>query len=493
MQSSEPHEAGVGAATYEDEGTEKISVDDAGNDGTYDEEEDEALAAFTSPADNEVAVLLGRGNNHWITRNRGKKWHRFETKLGPARLLPLSFHASDSKRIILNTGVGRDTQALYTDDGFKTIQPLREKAIRCMWAKEKPNFTTGHEEQDKSRTLCLLPGQLSWRSNAQRMLISDDYFENEEEPGLEDGRPQRGIVNMVSSSRYLLAARRSDATSEMALYSSQDSINWNRALFSQQKIEADGFTVMESTNYSIQVDIMVTPNSPFQRSPMGMLYTSNYNGTYFTKNEEYTNRNLLGFVDFEKIENIQGITLSNIVSNGEDVLEIGAEKKVVSRISFDDGRNYQPLNADGKELHLHSFTEMRNQGRVFSSKAPGLVMGVGNTGESLRDYKDGDLWVSKDAGVNWYRGLEGAHKYEFGDQGSVLVAVYDEEPTDKLMYSLNFGKDWDSVKLGDEKVKPAILTTIPDSTSLKFVLTAINPRGSEDEYSMYSIDFGALD
>ncbi|KAI9709845.1 MAG: vacuolar protein sorting/targeting protein PEP1 [Chrysothrix sp. TS-e1954] len=453
----------------------------------------EAIAAFTSPADNDVAVVLGRGTNHWITRDRAKHWHKFESELSPARALPLSFHASDSKKIILNTGFGRETQALYTDDGFKTVQPLREKALRCMWAKEKPNFTTGNKDQDKDRTLCLVAGQLSWRANAQRMLISDDYFENEEEPGLDDGRPQRGVVNMVSSSRYLVAARRSEATSEMALYSSQDSIKWNRAMFSQQKLEADGFTVMESTNYSIQVDIMVTPNSPFQRSPMGMLYTSNYNGTYFTKSEEYTNRNLLGFVDFEKIQSIQGITLSNIVSNGDDVLEIGAAKEVVSRITFNDGRDYQPLNADGKDLHLHSFTEIRNQGRVFSSKAPGLVMGVGNTGKYLREYEEGDLWVSQDAGVNWYRGLEGAHKYEFGDQGSILVAVYDEEPTNELTYSLDFGKNWESVQLGDLDVRAALLTTIPDSTSLKFLLSGIAPRGTDDQYSVYSIDFGALD
>lgn len=136
---------------------------------------------------------------------------------------------------------------------------------------------------------------------------------------------------------------------------------------------------------------------------------------------------------------------------------------------------------------------MRNQGRVFSSKAPGLVMGVGNTGKSLGRYEDGDLWISKDAGVNWYRGLEGAHKYEFGDQGSVLVAVYDEEPTNEIMYSLNFGKDWSKVKIGDTNIKPALLTTIPDSTSLTFILTALNPRGSDKEYSMYSIDFSALD
>lgn len=38
--------------------------------------------------------------------------------------------------------------------------------------------------------------------------------------------------------------------------------------------------------------------------------------------------------------------------------------------------------------------------------------------------------------------FEDASKYEFGDQGSILVAVNDEEPTDFVSYSRNAGKTW---------------------------------------------------
>jgi len=37
---------------------------------------------------------------------------------------------------------------------------------------------------------------------------------------------------------------------------------------------------------------------------------------------------------------------------------------------------------------------------------------------------------------------EGAHKYEFGDQGSVLVIVDDEEATDHVHYSYDGGRTW---------------------------------------------------
>jgi hypothetical protein len=37
---------------------------------------------------------------------------------------------------------------------------------------------------------------------------------------------------------------------------------------------------------------------------------------------------------------------------------------------------------------------------------------------------------------------EGAHKYEFGDQGSILVIADDEESTDHIHYSYDGGYTW---------------------------------------------------
>lgn len=37
---------------------------------------------------------------------------------------------------------------------------------------------------------------------------------------------------------------------------------------------------------------------------------------------------------------------------------------------------------------------------------------------------------------------EGAHTYEFGDQGSILVIADDEDVTDHVHYSYDGGKTW---------------------------------------------------
>jgi hypothetical protein len=299
------------------------------------------------------------------------------------------------------------------------------------------------------------------------------------------------MANMASVKGYIVVAAKSDHSNELALYVTDDTDTWHRALFGEGKIEEDAYTILESTNYSIQVDVMTS-----RHAYMGSLYSSNSNGTYFTKNVEHTNRDREGLVDFEKISNIQGIVMVNVVDNFEEVTNPRINKKLKSKISFDDGRSFEDLKVKGsdKKLHLHSVTNLHNSGRVFSSPAPGIVMGVGNTGEHLGKYTDGDLWVSDDAGVTWELALQEAHKYEFGNQGSVLVAVFDEGDTEKIMYSLKHGRgdSWKEIPL-DFKFRAHELTTTPDSTSLKFILYGTRTKkGGGREFVMIHLDFAEL-
>lgn len=100
-----------------------------------------------------------------------------------------------------------------------------------------------------------------------------------------------------------------------------------------------------------------------------------------------------------------------------------------------------PDNVDCS-LHLHSVTLPHNFGRVFSSPAPGFVMGVGSIGNHLLPYEECDTFLSNDGGINWQMVRQDAQKYEFGDQGSILVTVNDEEGVDSVNYSTDFGKTW---------------------------------------------------
>ena len=286
---------------------------------------------------------------------------------------------------------------------------------------------------------------------------------------------------------YIVVAAKSEGTSELAFYVTKDFKTWQRAHFGQHQIEEDAYTLLESTEYSLQVDVLTSRFS----NPIGVLFTSNSDGTYFKKNVAHTNRNEDGIVDFEQVSNIRGVVLVNLVQNWETVQDKWNEKrKLKSSISFDDGRSFSPLLAGDVHLHLHSVTEIHNIGRLFSSPAPGLMMGIGNTGEILGDYNDGDLYVSDDAGVNWKLARKRPHLYEFGRWGTLLVAIAEGIETDELAWSTNYGQTWRITTL-NLKVQPLVLTTFSDSSSSKFLIIGTTSNESS-KYVVVGVDFENL-
>ncbi|KAK8162966.1 vacuolar protein sorting/targeting protein 10 [Phyllosticta citrichinensis] len=454
--------------------------------------EDQVYQVLHHPYNNKVAVALGRKRLHWYTKDYGETWRKFETpEADPSPYSPIGWHADDPERVLFNGADRCDLwmncvgKTWYTTNGFEHFKPLVDGRKTCMWARTTNAFYSGSEDTDKNRILCVTEGKFSKQRKDYRLVMTDNFGETIVEPPMSDGRTVAGMAHLASAKAYLVCAAKSDGTDEMALYVTHDSNNWHRAEFGAHKLEEDAYTILESSNYSVQVDVMSS-----NWVNMGNLFTSNSNGTYFARNIDHTNRDELGYVDFEKVTNIQGIIIVNTVKNWEKLEHnpLFEKKQVISQISFDDGRTFQKLKTkDGKTLHLHSYTEQRNSGKVFSSPAPGLVMGVGNTGDYLKAYDDGDLWVSDDAGITWRHALDSPHKYEFGDKGSLLVAVYDKGETNKVRYSLNHGKDWATVEL-DSKIVAHELTTIPDSTSLKFVLVAREGL----TWLIYSLDFDGL-
>ncbi|KAH7022900.1 vacuolar protein sorting/targeting protein 10 [Ilyonectria destructans] len=459
------------------------------------------------PFEPKTAFVLTTDSKHYMTTDQGKSWSEFKSGSLPSVFQPeiLVFHAGDPKRIIFNgmncDGIFCDEEATYTLDGFKSVNRLRSSTAGCWWAKSTEGFTTGQKDLDESRTMCIIADQLSFFKEDQRLYISDDFFVMKDgayqqfEPNMNPSKGVSGVVNLASVKNFILVATTSPNSDEMALYVTVDTIHWHRAMFPtddshdhSHQINQEAYTVLESTDYSLQVDVMTSHPS----NPMGVIFTSNSNGTFFTENVPYTNRNTKGHVDFEKISGIQGIFLVNVVENGKDVDEKSAEKVIVTKMTFDDGRTFESIKAGEDTIHLHSITQMDNVGRVYSSPAPGLIMGNGNTGKALTSFADSNLFMSDNAGVTWKKALDGPHKYEFGDSGSILIAIKDstKEDVKEFHYSLDHGDHWEPVSLPkDLAIKPNILTTTQDSTSLKFLLLGEKDR----TYHMISIDFSTLD
>jgi len=296
--------------------------------------------------------------------------------------------------------------------------------------------------------------------SSSRLYSSTDFFEQNikiEEFGI--GRKARGVIAFAIVSKFAVAALKDldSRDGEMLLYVSVDAKTWAKAQFphaSSAKLRENAYTLLESTTHSLAVDVVLQ-----DRAAIGTLFVSNSNGTFFVEALKDTNRNRLGYVDYERIYGVEGIGMANVVMNAQEVESRGTPKKLRTQITFNDGSSWAPIRPPSEDitgqkiscdpsdttncaLHFHSVTTPHNYGRVFSSPAPGFVMGVGSIGESLWEYGKSDTFLSTDAGVTWKMVSKEAHKYEFGDLGSILLIVDDEEATDTVKYSLDLGKTW---------------------------------------------------
>ncbi|KAF8649292.1 hypothetical protein AX16_005896 [Volvariella volvacea WC 439] len=469
--------------------------------------EGSAMMVIEHPFDNHYAFVLTKGKKHYRTEDRGKSWRSFEMPAPPALVSrPLSFH-SDPKKYgyILYQSMKCEKrgwnmvcadETYYTKEAFSdTPQLLLSDTQRCQFAHSSVDFKhDGHENLIYCVGYETTSDTDSHSLASSRLFSSTDFFKDDnkvEDLGI--GRNARGVIALAMVSKFAVVALKDVSpgnAGEMLLYVSVDAKTWAKAQFphaSSAQLRENAYTVVESTTHSLAVDVLLHDGST-----VGTLFVSNSNGTFFVESLKDTNRNEFGYVDYERIYGVEGVGLANVVANAEDVEGRDAPKKIRSVITFDDGSSWSrikppskdyegkriscdPDDADECSLHFHSVTTPHNFGRIFSSPAPGVVMGVGSIGSSLRPYEDSDTFLSIDAGVTWTMVRKDAHKYQFGDSGSILVVVNDEEGVDKIRYSLDMGNSWESYNVGF-KFRARALTTLPDSTSQKFLLLATVAR-----------------
>ncbi|THU94129.1 vacuolar protein sorting/targeting protein 10 [Dendrothele bispora CBS 962.96] len=478
----------------------------------------EALMFIEHPFNRNSAFVLTEGKRHYRTNDRGKTWRPFEMPVKPSLISkPLSFHAKDPDYILYQGTVCERSgwsimcydETYYTKEAFGDDPRLLFKdSSRCQFAHSSLAFK---HEAHNDLIYCVGFDGGDHSLSSSKLFSSTDFFMTEKKTeDLGIGRDARGVFAFTIVAKFAVVALKDvspHSNGELHLYVTVDTKSWAKAQFphaSSAQLKENAYTIVESTTHSLGVDVVLG-----DLGAVGTLFVSNSNGTYFVESLKDTNRNEMGYVDYEPIYGVEGVGLANVVSNPEAVEGRHSSKQLKSLITYDEGRHWSSLRApsadvDGKRfpcntadaedcsLHLYSVTSPHNFGRIFSSPAPGLIMGVGSVGEGLAPYESCDLFLSTDAGINWKMVRKDAHMYEFGDSGSILVAINDEEVTDELSYSLNLGKTWDTYKL-PVRVRAKALVTLPDSTSQKFLLSAQVPRQDQSNdigrYVIIYLDF----
>ncbi|KAG0226451.1 vacuolar protein sorting/targeting protein PEP1 [Actinomortierella wolfii] len=458
-----------------------------------------------------TAFALTAENTHYKTTDRGRTWTKFES---PEKVIAepyvLGFHAKRPNWILMTVRVcdlGRcHDDAYYTLDGFSTpAKRLMGHVHLCEWARSSEAFDDAPEQ---------LVHCLAYKVREEGVTALEDIRFLKTEDFFEDGKheemltePDAAIINFITKESFILAAQKHLKTGDMSLYVSGDARNWAKANFPHgSSLREDSYTILESSTNRLVIDVKLSPDDTY-----GSLFFSNSNGTYFVESKKYTNRNQNDNVDFEKVQNIDGVYLVNIVDNHDQNPRLEEEKKLRSQITFDAGATWQYLappdrDADGKEfdcrpnkdgscsLHLHSVTSAKVAPPIFSSKAaPGIVMGVGNVGPYLLPWDRCDTFLSEDGGITWKAVLKHPHKYEFGDMGGLIVAVRDDTTaTADFKYSADRGRTWRSYQL-EENIHPGALISDPESTTQRFMLfVEAASRTSRYNFYAYQLDLTTL-
>ena len=448
---------------------------------------DRILGFFTGPVSGQV-VLLTDSEYMYVSQDGGAL---FERRKIPAELSsqisrPIAFHKTDADKFIW---IGSDCSkgncepvAYYTTNGGQSFKELMTGAITCdyvgsVFEQPEENLVYCTEVEDNNlRSL--------WSINGQKN--PEKLFDN--------------IVGYAVTGHYVVVAVVQDKSLEAKV--TVDGKTFADADFPNDlKVEAhQAYTVLDSTSGSIFMHVTTSSKRDFE---YGTLLKSNSNGTYFVTSLPNVNRNDVGFVDFDKIEGLEGLIIANIVANYK---EDKAPKKLQTQVSRNDGSEWgyfipPPTDSKGVKykcngsrlskcaLHLHGFTERADYRDTYSSgSATGFLIGVGNVGEYLTDYNEAATFLSIDGGVTWKEVQEGVYHWEFGDQGTILALVSANDDTDSIIYSLDEGKTWSEYKFSDKKVKVLDLATVPTDTSRKFLIFAVDPKDSRETLS-FSIDF----
>ncbi|CAD6644866.1 XXYS1_4_G0015260.mRNA.1.CDS.1 [Saccharomyces cerevisiae] len=465
----------------------------------FDTNGEKIVEVVFNPYFNSSAYLFGSKGNIFSTHDRG---HSFMiAKLPEARQLgmPLDFSAKAQDTFIYYGGKNCESilspechaVAYLTKDGGETFTEMLDNAIHCEFAGTLFEYPSNEE-----MVMC----QVKKKSSETRSLVSSiDFFQDDNKIIFEN------IIGYLSTGGYIIVAVPHE-DNELKAYVTIDGTEFAEAKFpyDQDVSKQEAFTILGSEKGSIFLHLATNLESGHD---FGNLLKSNSNGTSFVTLEHAVNRNTFGYVDFEKVQGLEGIIITNIVSNSEKVGENKEDEQLKTKITFNDGSDWNFLkppkkDSEGKKfscdsvsldkcsLHLHGYTEREDIRDTYSSgSALGMMFGVGNVGDKLLPYEECSTFLTTDGGETWTEVKKGPHQWEYGDHGGVLVLVPENTETDSISYSTDFGKTWKDYKFCGDKVLVKDIITVPRDSALRFLLFGEAKNMGSGSFRTYTIDF----
>ncbi|XP_029382214.1 VPS10 domain-containing receptor SorCS2 isoform X3 [Echeneis naucrates] len=227
----------------------------------------------------------------------------------------------------------------------------------------------------------------------------------------------------------------------------------------------------------------------YQSDPQGVYYSIVLENVRSTKQPE---ENVL--IDILEVRGIKGVFLANQKIDG----------KVTTLITYNKGRDWDPLNPpttdmNGKPIsckapncHLHLHLRWADNPYVSGTvhtkdSAPGLIMGAGNLGSKLVEYKE-EMYITSDCGKTWRQVFEEEHHILYLDHGGVIVAIKDTSiPLKILKFSIDEGRTWTVHNFTSTSVFVDGLLSEPGDETL--VMTVFGHISYRSDWELVKVDF----
>ncbi|TMS02264.1 VPS10 domain-containing receptor SorCS2, partial [Larimichthys crocea] len=227
----------------------------------------------------------------------------------------------------------------------------------------------------------------------------------------------------------------------------------------------------------------------YQSDPQGVYYSIVLENVRSTKQPE---ENVL--IDILEVRGIKGVFLANQKIDG----------KVTTLITYNKGRDWEPLappatDMNGKPIsckapdcHLHLHLRWADNPYVSGTvhtkdSAPGLIMGAGNLGSKLVEYKE-EMYITSDCGKTWRQVFEEEHHILYLDHGGVIVAIKDTSiPLKILKFSIDEGQTWTVHNFTSTSVFVDGLLSEPGDETL--VMTVFGHISYRSDWELVKVDF----
>ncbi|RXM28698.1 VPS10 domain-containing receptor SorCS2 [Acipenser ruthenus] len=227
----------------------------------------------------------------------------------------------------------------------------------------------------------------------------------------------------------------------------------------------------------------------YQSDPQGVYYSIVLENVRSTKQPE---ENVL--IDILEVRGIKGVFLANQKVNG----------KVTTLITYNKGRDWdylnppstdmngKPVNCKPPDCHLHMHLRWADNPYVSGTvhtkdSAPGLIMGAGNLGSQLVEYKE-EMYITSDCGKSWRQVFEEEHHILYLDHGGVIVAIKDTSiPLKILKFSIDEGWTWMTHNFTSTSVFVDGLLSEPGDETL--VMTVFGHISFRSDWELVKVNF----